>query len=265
MGIFAGGKSAIASGGISTTTVGPYTVHTFTTTGANTFTPATTGFIDILLVGGGGGGGPGSAGFGGGGGAGATLFKKMIPVTASTPYPISIGAGGAGTFSGTPTTFIYSGITTTASGGGFGGPDGIAGVGGNVPTASGGGMGGYGPSGSTSNPYPGGTGAGVLGIGYPGGSNGGSFPSPIVGGGGGGAGGAGQAGFPAPGGRGGVGVPITYFTGISTDMASVGGPAAGNPLVGITSTSYGSGGCCGTGANPAGPGGRPGVAYIRYI
>jgi hypothetical protein len=260
MGIFAGGKAARGNAGLgNTTTVGQYTVHAFTTTGANTFTPATTGFIDILLVGGGGGGGPSSSDSAGGGGAGATLFKKMIPVIASTPYPISIGAGGPTGVSGTPTTFIYSGITTTASGGGFGGPDGGVGVGGNVPTASGGGRGGNAPTGS-----PGGTGAGVYGIGYPGGSNGGPFPSPIVGGGGGGAGGAGQAGFPAPGGRGGVGVPITYFTGISTDMASVGGPTAGNPLAGITSTSYGSGGCGGTGGFPS-PSGRQGVAYIRYI
>ena len=264
MGIFAGGKAARGNAGLgNTTTVGPYTVHVFTTTGANTFTPATTGFVDILLVGGGGGGGPGSSDGGGGGGAGATLFKKMIPVTASTPYPISIGAGGAATFSGTPTTFIYSGITTTASGGGFGGPDSVPGAGANVPTASGGGCGKYGPS-VGPFPSPGGTGAGVLGIGFPGGASGPG--SPYTGGGGGGAGGAGAAGNPAgSGGRGGVGVPITYFTGISTDIASVGGPSGGNALTGITSTSYGSGGCCGTGANPAGSGGRQGVAYIRYI
>ena len=106
-----GSKAARASGGISTTTVGSYTVHTFTTVGVNTFTPATTGFIDILLVGAGGGAGTGPN-EAGGGGAGATLFKKMIPVTASTPYPISVGAGGPSGVSGTPTTFIYSGITS---------------------------------------------------------------------------------------------------------------------------------------------------------
>ena len=256
MGIFAGGKAARASGGTVTTTVGPYTVHTFATTGANTFTPATTGFVDILLVGGGGGAGngPNEAG---GGGAGATLFKKMIPVIASTPYPISVGAGGPSGVSGTPTTFIYSGITTTASGGGFGGPDGIPGAGANVPTASGGGCGRYGPN-ATTFPSPGGTGAGVLGIGFPGGPSG---PSPYSGGGGGGAGGAGGAGNPGPA-AGGPGVPISYFTGISADMASVGGAGYPNTISNVTSPFYGSGG---TANNISPHSGRQGVAYIRYI
>jgi hypothetical protein len=244
MGIFAGGKAARASGG-TVTTAGPYTVHAFTTTGANTFTPATTGFIDILLVGGGGQSGSGAAAlYNGGGGAGATLFKKMIPVTASTPYPVNIGG------SNNPTTFIYSGITISASAGGLGGSySGPPVPGGSQPLASGGG-GSVGGSG--------GTGAGITGIGYPGGSG------PEAGGGG-GAGGAGlngpNASPPQPG-AGGPGVPITYFTGISTDIVSVGGPRGVN--TGITSTSYGSGGSSPQSGPTLGPG-RPGVAYIRYI
>ena len=238
MGIFAGGKSARASGG-TVTTAGPYTVHAFTTTGANTFTPTTTGFIDILLVGGGGQSGSGPN-YNGGGGAGATLFKKMIPVTASTPYPVNIGG------SNNPTTFIYSGITTSASSGAavasYSGPP-IPG--GSQPLASGGG-------GSVGG--AGGTGAGVLGIGFPGG--------PGVGAAGGGGGGAGGIGNGAPEGRrGGPGVPITYFTGISSDIVSVGGNGSG---LGITSTSYGSGGSSPQSGPTLGPG-RPGVAYIRYI
>jgi hypothetical protein len=183
----------------------------------------------------------------------------MIPVTASTPYPISVGAGGPSGVSGTPTTFIYSGITTTASGGGFGGPDGVPGAGANVPTASGGGCGRYGPN-ATIFPSPGGTGAGVLGIGYPGGP---SSPNPYSGGGGGGAGGAGNAARnPVGPGAGGPGVPITYFTGISTDMASVGGAGYPNAISNVTSPFYGSGG---TANNSSPHSGRPGVVYIRYI
>ena len=256
-----GSKAARASGG-TVSTVGQYTLHSFTTTGANTFTPATTGFVDVLLIGGGGGAGTGNNNAGGGG-AGATLFKKMISVTASTPYPISVGAGGPSGVSGTPTTFIYSGITTTASGGGFGGPDALFGYGANVPTASGGGCGRH----SSPSPSPGGTGAGVLGIGYPGGGN--SPPSdshPTSGGGGGGAGGAGVPGslsVSGPGkGAGGPGVPITYFTGISTDMASVGGAGHPNNVGNVTSPFYGSGG---TADNNSPAAGRQGVAYIRYI
>jgi len=252
-----GSKSARASGGISTTTAGPYTVHAFTTTGANTFTPAATGFIDVLLIGDGGGDGNGGNNSGGGG-AGATLFRKFILVTASTPYPISVGAGGGTAVSGTPTTFIYSGTTATASGGGYGGPDSVPGAGANVPTASGGGCGRYGPD-ATQFPSPGGTGAGVLGIGYPGGP---SSPSPYSGGGGGGAGGAGLAARNVGPAAGGPGVPISYFTGISTDMASVGGAGYPNTVSNVTSPFYGSGG---TANNSSPENGRPGVVYIRYI
>lgn len=250
MGIIVGSKSARANAGVgNTTTVGQYTVHQFTTNG--NFTPATTGFIDILLVGGGGNGGvPINSGSGG---AGATLFKKMIPVTASTPYPVVVGGSGGNS------TFTYSGITTTAFAGGAGGNGNVnhpaftpvftsPGYGTPAPNASGGGGG--------NNTGVGGNGAGITGIGYPGGTGGSPAPN-TTGGGGGGAGGAGGNGSTSPG-AGGPGVPITYFTGISTDIASVGGTSA-FPGSGITSTSYGSGG-----GGPGGPG-RPGVAYIRYI
>jgi len=236
-----GSKSAIASGG-TVTTAGAYTVHAFTTTGANTFTPAATGFIDVLLVGGGGGGSSDGASTAGGG-AGATLFKKMIPVTASTPYPVFIGPGGPVGGTGTPTTFTYSGITTTAAGGG-------AGAGTPSPNSSAGG----GASGGSRL-----TGAGIYGIGYPGGisAGGGNFA------GGGGAGGAGGDSGPAGPRLGGPGVPITYFTGISGDTVSVGGPSS----AGSTSPFYGSGGAVTQGfpPTPSGLAARPGVVYIRYI
>ena len=257
MGIFAGSKSARASGG-SISTVGQYVVHAFTTTGANTFTPTTTGFVDLLLVGGGGGSGGFSGGNGVGGGAGATLFKKMIPVTAGTPYSISVGTGSVSSISaspgpGTPTTFTYSGITTTAAGGAGGGDGTSPGI--SSPNASGSGGG---------NPnLSGGTGAGVLGIGFPG------FRGNDGAGGGAGSGGP----ISTPSNVGGTGVPIAYFTGTPTDIVSYGGygrPIGVNvPSLGISTLStawYGNGGPA---MAPQGIGqytnGRQGVAYIRYI
>jgi hypothetical protein len=237
MALIFGSKTTRANAGVgNTTTVGAYTVHQFTTS-AN-FTPATTGFVDVLLVGG--GGSSPATNEGGGGGAGASLLKKMAPVVAGTPYPVSIGGAG------NPTTFTYSGgITTTAFAGAAGGVN--LGNGGSEPRASGGGSG----RGGT-----GGTGAGVLGIGYPGGTH----PNAVNGAGaGGGAGGAGLQTLSSPG-AGGPGVPISYFTGISTDIVSVGGGAPPT-FVGITSTSYGSGSA--TFGTPGA--GRSGVAYIRYI
>ena len=259
MALIFGSKTTRAAGGISTTTVGQYTVHQFTTS-AN-FTPATTGFVDILLVGGGGASGPYGSPVGqpdiplhGGGGAGATLLKKMAPVVAGTPYPVSIGGAG------NPTTFTYSGgITTTAYAGAKGG---LGNANPNQPGfsssfASGGGGGANGGSG--------GAGAGILGIGYAGGS--GNYSGYINGGGGGGAGGAGS---PAPStpnqsAAGGPGVPITYFTGVSPNIVSIGGSGGTNP--GGTVSAYGSGGT--TSLPNFNPGalapGTPGVAYIRYI
>ena len=238
MGIFAGGKAARASGG-TVSTAGPYTVHQFTST--STFTPAVTGFVDILLVGGGGNSGmpapTGPTGWSGGGGGGATLFKKMIAVTAGTPYPITLGPS-------TPTTFTYSGITTTAFHGAAGGSGG-GGAGVSSSFASGGGGG---------RASTGGTAPSVYGIGYPGGSTG----DPATGCAGGGAGGAGGN-YPGTLERG-AGVPITYFTGVSPDIVGQGGrngPAYDGP------GGYGAGGSS-PAALTVGPG-QPGVAYIRYM
>jgi hypothetical protein len=260
-----GSKSARASGGISTTTVGPYTVHAFTTTGANTFTPATTGFVDVLLIGGGGGAGgfPSTFGSSGGGGAGATLLKKMIPVTASTPYPFSVGAGGptaAGSSRGT-TGSSTTAFGNSAAGGGGGGvwnnSPSVPLDGESVPLASGGGSVGPGPVGIPA-------GANIYGVGYPGGRNSGSGSS--GGGGGGGAGGAGQAGTSESGtGAGGPGIPIVYFTNNPADIniskGGAGYPTPATPTAG--GGGYGSGGYV-TGS-PPNPSGRPGAIYVRYI
>lgn len=102
-----------------------YKVHTFTTTGSNSFTVSSvtgTPTADILLVGGGGAGGgvTTTAGAGGGGGGGAVVNQTGISVTAQT-YTISVGAGGTGVSAanggaGTQST----GLGYTAAGGGAG-------------------------------------------------------------------------------------------------------------------------------------------------
>ena len=256
-----GSKAARASGG-TVSTVGGYTLHTFTA-GSSSFTPATTGFIDVLAIGGGGGCGPGGTGPSGGsaGGAGAVIYRKFVPVVAGTPYPIVVGPGGAASpgspsFSvGNPggnTTISISGITT-AYGGGAGGANGN-GAGSPSPFASGGGGGSYYPAGPGGN---GGSGYGAIGYGFPG-FKGNASRS---GGGGGGAGGGGPITTEST--TGGPGVPIGYMTGVPTDFAGVGGSV--NPGA-TTSPFYGSGG---SGFEyPAyfnGPAGRPGVVFIRYI
>ena len=81
-----------------------YKLHSFTTTGADSFIVSAvsgTPTVDLLLVGGGGaGGGTGSvAGAGGGGAGGAVVSQSAISVTAQT-YTISIGGGGTGTNGG---------------------------------------------------------------------------------------------------------------------------------------------------------------------
>ena len=79
---------AAAAGGFSNMTV-------FASPGTFT-TPATTTKIKVTVVGGGGGGGGSSSGpwaQAGGGGGGAAIY--VGPVTASTPYAVTVGAGAA--------------------------------------------------------------------------------------------------------------------------------------------------------------------------
>jgi hypothetical protein len=277
MALIFGSKTTRANAGVgNTTTVGAYTVHTFTASG--NFTPATTGFVDILLIGGGGGHYETAGSGSGGGGAGGILFKKFIPVTASTPYPISIGSSGAiDASNGGNTTFTYSGITTTAYGGGKGGVPFPAIQASPSPFASGGGAYGAAPS-----PGPtivvAGAGASVYGIGFPGYkgvSSGGIVGQPgPAGGGGGGAGGGGVfssisgslSDQPIASGitscRGGPGVPIAYMTGNPLDIAGKGGDGSVAQLPVTSPTTWGYGG-----GNAGWPGipAKPGVAYIRYI
>jgi hypothetical protein len=107
-----------------------YKVHKITSSGSTNFVIAAVPSgktIDVLVVAGGGGGSPGvhSAANGGGGGAGGLRWFTAQTPTAST-YTAIVGAGGAGanaaqSASGTDSSFIGTGISITANGGGAGG------------------------------------------------------------------------------------------------------------------------------------------------
>ena len=137
-----------ATGGTITTS-GDFKIHTFT--GPGTFCVSASGnaggsnTVDYLVVAGGGGGGEFYGAGGGAGGArmsagtssgsytvgplGACVSALSVPVAA---YPITIGAGGAGNTSGTPTpggggydgvpgtVSTFSSITSAGGGGGAG-------------------------------------------------------------------------------------------------------------------------------------------------
>ena len=84
-----------ATGG-TVTTVGEYTIHTFTSTGTFTVTDSTLTEVEVLVVGGGGsGGGPGNTpASGGGGGGGVLTALRSIDVQS---YTVTVGDG-AGTY-----------------------------------------------------------------------------------------------------------------------------------------------------------------------
>lgn len=232
-----GSKAVVGSGGSIISNLSGHTIHLFTSSG--TFTPAATGFVDILAIGAGGSSGA-NAGIpqAGGGGAGSTLYRKFFPVIAGTPYPIVISGN-----------TVFNGIITAYAGGNGADATGATNPGSSSPNSSGGG----GASATSAPGGLGGTGAGVYGIGYPG-NNAGGFAS--YGGGGGGAGGVDISGMF----RGGPGVPISYFTATPNDIVCVGGSGWTGP--GITSTSYGSGGSSTGGSAISG---QPGALYIKYF
>jgi len=111
--------TGIGSGGIITTN-GSYTIHSFITVGSSTFTPTTSGTVEVLLVGGGGGGGPT---LGGGGGGGGVIYMPSVSVSAGTSYSVVVGDGGASGTNGQNSSIFGA----TAAGGGTSGtyPDGI--------------------------------------------------------------------------------------------------------------------------------------------
>jgi hypothetical protein len=97
-------------------------ITTFTASGTLT-TAARTVSIDYLVVAGGGSGGAQNAG---GGGAGGFRTATGLSVSASTAYPITVGAGGAAATleaqGNNGSNSVFSSITST--GGGGGGSDG---------------------------------------------------------------------------------------------------------------------------------------------
>ena len=68
-------------------------VHLFTTVGSQTFTPAHTGTVQVLVVGAGAASGYDWAGGGGGGGV---IFDRSFPVSSGTNYSITVGGGSVG-------------------------------------------------------------------------------------------------------------------------------------------------------------------------
>lgn len=275
--------SGACCGGIGTggtiTTVGSYTIHTFTSSG--TFKPPLcVTSVDVLLIGGGGGG---AQRHGGGGGAGGFLEVFGHGVTPLTDYSVYVGPGGkgwatgvvGGIVCGTPYPAATSGDSSTFAGlvaKGGGGSDGVAG--------------GSGAGGGACN-QPG-------GAGFPGqGNNGGAsmaggcgLPCNHVGGGGGGAGSAGSDGVSNTGGNGGAGksssmsgAPVTYAGGGGGGTCSTGvngkGGSGGGGDAGYGSTpgqngvaNSGGGGGAGTWngcTDYRGGDGGSGIVIIRYI
>jgi len=164
-------KGTLGTGGNSIEYRNGGIVHLFTTTGANTFTPAFTGNIEVLVVAGGGGGG---THHGGGGGGGGVIYNRSFPVSSGTPYPITVGAGApSGPY---PTrgpnggNSVFSSLT--AIGGGAGGCwNGDANGNGSLPGGSGGGAATSGDgSGVGDNRHRNFPANGTLGQGMPGGS-----------------------------------------------------------------------------------------------
>jgi len=249
----------------SVATVGDYKIHTFT--GPGTFTVCSVGnaggsnTVDYLVVAGGGGGGGtqlGGNNRAGGGGAGGYRESSgaasgcysasplgacvsALPVTA-TGFPITVGGGGSGSFSGRTngSNSIFSTITST--GGGFGSecspsPDQAASTGG-----SGGGSAARGTLAAGNTPP----------VSPPQGQSGGA--SSGFNGVGGGGGGAGAAGSSAPSGAGGAGVTSSINNTPTTRAGGGGGPggAACNGGAGGGGNANGGSGTANTGGGGAG-------------
>ena len=302
------GASFISATGGTITTSGDCKIHTFT--GPGTFcvsaigAPANNVVSYMVIAGGGASGascGPAYGGAGGGGAGGFREYKSPVtPYTASpldgnpggtavtitaTGFPITVGAGAAGTGNTTGargSNSIFSTITSTGGGGGRGAVPSPGRDPANAPGGSGGG--GTGPdsgSAGTGNTPP---------VSPPQGNNGGTTPGPsgapgYGAGGGGGAGSAGSNGAPPGPAAGGNGVatsitgsPVTRAggggggtsPGTSAGAAGPGGGGAGqqggNGNNGTANTGGGGGGAGGTGtATPrTGGSGGSGIVVIRY-
>jgi hypothetical protein len=288
-----------ATGG-TVTESGDYKIHTFTGDGCFVVScggnPVGNDKVDYLVVAGGGGGGPGNGTGGGGAGGFRESYTPAVsgPYTASplkavcgaltvstTTYPVTVGAGGA--YTGSGSNSVFSTITSAGGGrfavaGGSGGGGAYAGspeqfgAAGNTPPVSppqgnsggdanpstpnvsiaSGGGGGATAAGGNANPNrtdPGDGGAGAT-------TSISGSPTAYAGGGGGGQ--SGPAPNNYPGGTGGTG------------GGGPGGGPSGSPseagTSGTTNTGGGGGGGGGTyavGSQPGGAGGS-GLVIIRY-
>lgn len=264
----------VATGG-TVTTVGEYTVHTFTSSGTFQVTSGR-GSLQYLVIAGGGAGAGGSffSGANGGGGAGGYRCsvagevsggglpaESVLNITSTGSYNVVVGGGGAGTTDTGASGSASSILSVSAVAGGGGG----RGMSTNGLTGGSGGGGGYQRSG----------GAGTLGQGFAGAAGQGDG-SPYFGGGGGGAAAAGS------GTSGGNGV-TSAITGTLTTRAGGGGGGSegggssggtggggggagnnGSGSAGTANTGSGGGGAGGPQVGSGGNGGS-GVVIVRYL
>jgi hypothetical protein len=230
-----------ATGGDTIMTDGTYWYHAFLSSG--TFTPQKGLSSDILVVAGGGGG----AGQGGGGGAGGIAYANAYSLASSTPYTITVGAGGSGAANGTNSAFAS--ITGVGGGRASGRYESVAFSGGSG--GSGSWNGGNGSAGGSSTQT---SGTGYVGYGNAGGTSSNFNSLGYEGyGGGGGAGAAGANGTSGAAGAGGNGLN-TWSTWASVTGTGVSGYYAGGGGGGYSSIGSPSNGGLGGGGNGAQPG-----------
>ncbi len=250
----------VACGG-TVTTSGDFKIHTFNSTSTFTVctapTPANNNVSYMVVAGGGGA----SENIGGGGGAGGfregetpaapytgSPLKNSsgLPVSASTTYPVTVGAGGVGgafACAANGADSVFSSITSAG-----GGKSGDSTGGGPVATGQAGGSGGGGASGTSGN--PGGAGN-TPPVSPPQGNSGGN--------------GSGPGAFPQLGSGGGGGATASGVTG-TTSASGNGGAGASSEISGSAVVRAGGGGgrtytCSSNGSGGSGggaPGGAPG-------
>jgi hypothetical protein len=237
-----------------------HAIHTFTGSGtfANTSGSDITGVTYVCIGGGGAGGGAavatnGQNAGGGGGGAGGYVTASGQTIS-TTPFPVSIGAGGSrlGGFElpakpGSNTVVAFPGGTVTA---GYGGGGGYAnnGASGDAPLGSGGGSAGEASDPGTAGPQ----------------GNAGGTSGSVHGGGGGGAGGAGAP--TAGNGGAGVQLPTVFQDPRQAPTQNIGSGGLGAPGPGSTKfwvAGGGGGGNYGSGTD-GGTGGNAPQGDIRY-
>ena len=280
-------------GGLNWTTVGAYSVHSFTNVGSTTLTVAAdqTIHMEALLVAGGAAGAWSGNMVGAGGGGGGVAYIPSFNISNAT-YTITVGAGGTtgsdGWYSinnpihngGITSLTSTTGQSVTVYGGGTGG-----GNGGDDGTAGGSGGGGHWDSGQGGAAIPG-TATGIDGVVFYGNGGGQSDHNKTAGGGGGGATSAGANATLGGGGNGGEGL-VSAITGTAVvygsggggggnDSSGLGGVNGGNATTssadatnGVANTGGGGGGSGGplngnggTGMNGSG---GSGIVVLRYI